>query len=106
MGSADTNISALRTGYDELAGLVSRLDDDDLARPSGSSEWDISQVLSHLGSGAEIGQAVTQNALDGKPNLGGDFNHSVWDRWNAMSRRERADGFVEANEALVQLYES
>ncbi|MBO3750068.1 maleylpyruvate isomerase family mycothiol-dependent enzyme [Streptosporangiaceae bacterium NEAU-GS5] len=106
MGSADTNISALRTGYDDLAGLVSGLGIDDLERSSGSSEWDISQVLSHLGSGAEIGRAVVEAALDGKPAPGGDFNHSVWDRWNAMTRRERADGFIEANEILVRLYES
>jgi uncharacterized protein (TIGR03083 family) len=106
MGSADTVITALRTGYDDLAGLVPELGDDDLARPSGAAEWDISQVLSHLGSGAEIGRATVQAALDGKPNPGADFNHSVWDRWNAMTRRERADGFVRANQALVQLYES
>lgn len=106
MSAADTNISALRTGHDRLAALVSRLGDADLAKPSGASEWDISQVLSHLGSGAEINLATVRAALDGKPNPGGDFNKSVWARWDAMSRRERADGFLQSNPALVELYES
>ena len=106
MGIADTNIAALRTGNDRLAALVSNLGDEDLARPSGASEWDISQVLSHLGSGAEITRATVQAALDGRPNPGRDFNRTVWDRWNAMSRRERADGFRHVNTALTELYES
>jgi uncharacterized protein (TIGR03083 family) len=106
MSAADTNISALRTGHDRLAALVSRLSDADLAKPSGAAEWDISQVLSHLGSGAEINNAVARAALDGKPNPGGDFNKTVWARWDAMSRRERVDGFLQSNPALVELYES
>jgi uncharacterized protein (TIGR03083 family) len=106
MNSADTIISALRTGHDSIAELVSKLDDDDLARQSGAAEWDISQVLSHLGSGADITQATVQAALDGNPNPGRDFNVTIWDRWNAMSRRQRADGFLQANHALTGLYES
>jgi uncharacterized protein (TIGR03083 family) len=104
--SADTVFAALHSGHDALAGLVSGLSDDDLARPSGSAEWDVSQVLSHLGSGAEITRAGLQAALDGEPNPGSDYNHAVWDKWNAMTRRERADGFLEANQTLIALYES
>ncbi|GAA3621901.1 maleylpyruvate isomerase family mycothiol-dependent enzyme [Nonomuraea rosea] len=103
---ADAVIAALRTGHDHLAGLVSGFSDDDLARPSGASAWDISQVLSHLGSGAEIGAASLRAALDGEPAPGPDFNQTVWDRWNAMTRRERADGFLRASRSLTELYES
>jgi uncharacterized protein (TIGR03083 family) len=106
MSNADTTIAALRTGHDSLAALVSTLSDDDLARPSGAADWDISQVLSHLGSGAEIARATVQAALDGAPNPGRDFNMTVWDRWNAMSRRQRADGVRQSNQALTELYES
>ncbi|MEV4549198.1 maleylpyruvate isomerase family mycothiol-dependent enzyme [Nonomuraea wenchangensis] len=106
MSSADTAIAALRTGHDELSALVSGLTDEDLARPSAAAEWDISQVLSHLGSGAEIGRTVLRAALDGAPGPGHDFNQSVWDRWDAMGRRERADGFLRSDEALTALYES
>lgn len=106
VSNADTNIAALRAGHDHLANVVSKFSDDDLARASGSSEWDIAQVLSHLGSGAEIHRATVQAALDGKPNPGSDFNKSVWARWDAMSRREQADGFLASNPAAIELYES
>lgn len=106
MSNADAVIAALRSGYDSLADRVSGFGDDDLALPSGAAEWDVSQVLSHLGSGAEISRATVQAALDGKPNPGGDFNQAVWDKWNAMTRRERASAFFEVNQALLALLES
>jgi uncharacterized protein (TIGR03083 family) len=106
MSSADPVIAALISGNDELAGLVSGFSDDDLAHSSGAGEWDISQVLSHLGSGAEIGRAGLKAALDGDSNPGADFNRSVWAKWDARSRRERADAFAPANQALLALYES
>jgi uncharacterized protein (TIGR03083 family) len=102
---ADETIKALRSGHDGLAALVRDFTADDLARPSGASEWDISQVLSHLGSGAEIHLAALDGALDGTGALPGDFNQSVWARWDAMSREERAEGFITANETLVRRYE-
>jgi uncharacterized protein (TIGR03083 family) len=106
LSNADAVIAALRTGHDELAELVAKFSDTDLAGPSGASEWDIAQVLSHLGSGAEIMTATVRSALDGTPAPEGDFNQTVWDRWNAASRREQADGFLEKNEALTALWES
>jgi hypothetical protein len=65
----------------------------------------VAQVLSHLGSGAEIGRATLEAALAGAPNPGRDFNLSVWGRWNAISRREQADGFLRSDAALVERYE-
>jgi uncharacterized protein (TIGR03083 family) len=106
MSNADAVIAALRGNYEGLADFVVTLTDADLAGPSGASEWDVSQVLSHLGSGAEINHATITAAIAGKPNPGLDFARSVWARWDAMGRRDRADGFQSANEALVSLYES
>jgi uncharacterized protein (TIGR03083 family) len=102
---ADETIKALRSGHDDLAALVRGFAADDLARPSGASKWDISQVLSHLGSGAEINLASLNGALDGTGAPAGDFNQGVWARWDAMSREERAEGFLTANETLVRRYE-
>lgn len=101
---ADATISALRSGHDDLAELVTGLSADDLARTSGSTEWDVSQVLSHLGSGAVIGLATLDASQAGDPNPGNGFNQSVWARWNAMSAQERADGFLESNAALTERY--
>src|SRR6266581_940962 len=106
MSNADATIAALRSGFDELATLVSGLGNDELANRTGAAEWDISQVLSHLGSGAEIAQNTLQVSLEGKPNPGSDFNRTIWARYDGASRRERADWFLRANEALTQSYES
>jgi uncharacterized protein (TIGR03083 family) len=102
---ADETIKALRSGHDDLAALVRGFTADDLARPSGASKWDVSQVLSHLGSGAEISLASLEGALEGTGTPGGDFNQSVWARWDAMSREERAERFLQANETLTRRYE-
>jgi uncharacterized protein (TIGR03083 family) len=100
-------VAALRSGHDNLASFVRGLSDDDLAKPTGAAEWDVSQVLSHLGSGAEINQATLRAAIDGQPNpIAAGFAQSVWARWDAAGRRTRLDWFLRENEALVALFES
>jgi uncharacterized protein (TIGR03083 family) len=106
MSNADTIIAALRSGNDSLAGLVSGYSDEQLAGPTGADEWDVSQVLSHLGSGAEISQSTLQAALERKPNPGMDFNKTVWARYDGASPRERLEWFLAANEATTQSFES
>ncbi|GAA4184526.1 maleylpyruvate isomerase family mycothiol-dependent enzyme [Streptosporangium oxazolinicum] len=103
---ADRTIAALRTTRDELAPFVRGLDAADLTRPSGCSEWTVAQVLSHLGSGAEIGLAALRAAQDGRDTPGQDFNHSVWDRWNAKAPEEQAEDFLSADADIVSAYES
>jgi uncharacterized protein (TIGR03083 family) len=106
MSNADPIIAALRSGNDRLAALVSGYSDEQLAGPSAADEWDVSQVLSHLGSGAEISQNGLQAALEGKPNPGMEFNQTVWARYDGASRRERLEWFLAANEATTQSFES
>jgi uncharacterized protein (TIGR03083 family) len=106
MSNADAVIAALRSGYDSLAGIARGLSDEQLAGPTGAAEWDVSQVLSHLGSSAEIGQNTLQVSFEGKPNPGLEFNKTIWARYDNASRRERLEWFLAANEALIQSYES
>jgi uncharacterized protein (TIGR03083 family) len=101
----DASIASLRTNHDQLAELVSGAGPDDLARPSGASEWTVADVLSHLGSGSELFLVRLQAAID-DVSVGEVDNHAVWDRWNAMSPEEQASGFVESEEALVAALES
>ncbi len=91
-------IAALRSEHDELAAFVAGASADDLGRPSMASEWTVAQVLSHLGSGAEIGLAtVTGTPIE---------NQEVWDRWNAKSAADAATSFVDADERLVASWEA
>lgn len=103
---ADRTIAALRASHDQLAALASELSDEQLTVPSGAADWSVAQVLSHLGSGAEIALAAQTAMLEGAPAPGQDVNQRVWDRWNAMRPRDQADGFVEHNGRLVASYEA
>jgi uncharacterized protein (TIGR03083 family) len=102
---ADRTIVALRNSHDALATIVRGLDDADLDRQSGALEWDVAQVLSHLGSAAEIGLAALDRGALGEPAPGQDFNIEVWDRWNALSQRAKADGFLVWCERFVEAFE-
>lgn len=105
MTESDTVIAAMRSETDRSTASVRSLSDDDLSRPSAAREWDVSQVVSHLGSGAVINLAVLEGSLGGSA-PGPDFNQGVWAEWNAMGRRQRADSFLVASTALVERYES
>ena len=99
-------IGALRASHDRLVSLVGELDDDALHRPSMASEWTVAQVLSHLGSGAEISRGTLERAAGGDDPIGDGGNEAIWARWNAMSPRKQARAFVDADRALVERYEA
>lgn len=103
---ADPAICALRAVHDELADRAGGFSDADIDGPSGAAEWTMAQLLSHIGSGAEIGLANLEASLSQLPAPEGSFNQSVWDRWNAMSPREQADSAIATDERLVAAYES
>lgn len=103
---ADRTIAVLRATHDDLAALVPGLTDEQLTGPSGASEWSVAQVLSHLGSGAEIGLATVEAALGAGPAPGPGFNEGVWDRWNAMGPREQATSFLDHDTRLVAAFEA
>lgn len=102
----DRTIASLRAQYDGLSTLAGSLTDDQLALTSGAEEWPVAQVLSHLGSAAEIHGATLASAVAGSEGPGPDFAPSVWDRWNAMAPREQADGFVRSVGSLVAAFEA
>jgi uncharacterized protein (TIGR03083 family) len=97
----DRVIAALRLNHDTLVALVPTLGDPQLTGPSGASEWTIAQVLSHLGSGAEISRKPIARAagLD----VVDEDNQSIWARWDASQPLDQAAGFVEHDTALVDL---
>jgi uncharacterized protein (TIGR03083 family) len=101
---ADRVIEALQAGHDDLAPVVAGLTAEQLTGPSAASEWDLSQVLSHLGSGAEITLATLEAALAGAPTPGLDANRAVWARWDAMTPQQRADSFLAADLTLLDRY--
>jgi uncharacterized protein (TIGR03083 family) len=94
-------IAALRQLHDELVSFVEGLDAENLTAQSGAAEWKVADVLSHLGSSAEIGR---NTLTTGKADMGGA--HAIWDRWNAMAPGDQAANFVAAGEQLVAALEA
>jgi uncharacterized protein (TIGR03083 family) len=91
----DRTIAALHAEHDTLVSLIANLDDDQLNSPSGADGWTVAQVLSHLGSGAEIGRAPIVAATG--ESVGVEDNQTIWARWDAASAADQASGFVEQN---------
>ena len=99
-------VRALRASHDRLAGIAGSLDADDLRKQSYAKEWSIADVLSHLGSGAEIFELFV-NAGVGTGELPGQEDmQRIWGTWNARSPEEQAARSIAANEALVSRFES
>ncbi len=99
----DRVIAALRSNHDTLVTLVPSLSDDQLAGPSGASEWTIAQVLSHLGSGAEISVKPIAAAA-GLP-VEAEDNQAIWARWDAAAPADQASGLVKHDTTYLDTVE-
>jgi uncharacterized protein (TIGR03083 family) len=98
-------IAALRHSHDLLVSLAQPLDADQVRGPSYCSDWTIAQVLSHLGSGAEISLMTLPGMLGEAEPVGQDAFPPVWDRWNAKTPDQQVvDGLV-TDEQYVQALE-
>ena len=103
MTLTDRTIAAIRQTHDHLVEVVAGLTDDQLTGPSGSSEWTVADVLSHLGSGAEINRYTLERATGDANDA--PSNDQVWERWNALSPADQAAGFVESSAAQLAVLE-
>ncbi|HKB30699.1 MAG TPA: maleylpyruvate isomerase family mycothiol-dependent enzyme, partial [Streptosporangiaceae bacterium] len=99
-------IAALRSSFDRLDSLVTPLSPAQLAGPSYCDEWTIAQVLSHLGSGAEISALLLDAGLAGREPPGRESFLPIWDGWNARSPQQQATGWRSSDAALVERFES
>jgi uncharacterized protein (TIGR03083 family) len=92
----DRLLAALCRSHEGLAARAQTLDETGLTRRSYCTDWSVAQVLSHLGSGAEIALAQLRAARAGTASLGsGDFR-AVWARWDARTPQQQAAAFAEA----------
>ena len=77
-------ISALRHSHDRLQAGVEPLGPAQLERRSYASERSIAQVLSHLGSQAEIFGLFLDAGLTGQDPPGREEFVPIWDSWNGV----------------------
>lgn len=99
-------VRAVRASHDRLVGLVAGLDGDGLRAQSYDREWSVADVLSHLGSGAEIFSLYIQAGVTGGDPPAPEAFKPIWETWNARSPEDQAAQSIAANEALVTRAES
>lgn len=99
-------IDVLAGSHDRICDLVGELDAAGLRRPSYCADWTIAQVLSHLGSGAEIFKAMLDAVVAGEPTPGRETMPAIWDRWNGLSPEEQAEEFLSTDGQLVETLEN
>src|ERR1022692_2958608 len=98
-------IAALRHSHDRLVQLVQPMTADQRRAQSYCRDWTIAQVLSHLGSGAEIALMMLPGALGRSEHVDRDEFQPVWDRWNAKSPDDQAQDALTADAEHVQMLE-
>jgi uncharacterized protein (TIGR03083 family) len=98
-------IETLRRSNDRLTGLAKALTPEQLREQSYCTDWTVAQVLSHLGSGAEISLLGIPAALGEAEPVSRDAFGPIWDAWNAKSPDEQAADSLVANAALMSTLE-
>jgi uncharacterized protein (TIGR03083 family) len=98
--TGQAHLDALRSSVDRLHDLAAPLTEPQLTGGAYPTEWTITQVLSHLGSGAVITQRRLEDTLASQ-DTPDDFAPSVWDTWNAKSPLAQRDDALSADAALL-----
>jgi len=99
-------IAALRNSHDRLLAVAGPLDLAELEQMSYDTEWTIAQVLSHLGSQAEIFDLIMDAGLTGQEPPGRDAFPPIWDVWNAKDPQAQARDALAADETALRRFES
>jgi uncharacterized protein (TIGR03083 family) len=99
-------LHALRGSHNRLATAVAGLDGAGLRSPSYDSEWSVADVLSHLGSQAEIFGLLLDAGLTGGDAPGQDAFPPIWDAWNARSPEEQVTDSLAATDEFLDRLEA
>ena len=99
-------IATLRQSHDRLAGLVQPMTPEQVGAQSYCRDWSQAQVLSHLGSGAEIALLMLPGALGEAEPVSRDAFPAVWDVWNAKSPEEQAADALAADDQQIATLEA
>jgi len=98
-------VDALRASQDRLAGLVRPLGPEEIRAASYDDGWSIAQVLSHLGSQAQIFEKILVAGLAGEAPPGPDSFPAVWSAWDARDPEDQVRVSLATNERFVERLE-
>jgi uncharacterized protein (TIGR03083 family) len=99
-------IDALRHSHERLRAVAGPLGADQLQRQSYASDWSIAQVLSHIGSQAEIFGLFIDAGLSGQDPPGPEAFGPIWETWNAKSPQDQRADALRADETVTERFES
>jgi uncharacterized protein (TIGR03083 family) len=99
-------IATLRDSQQQLAALAGSLTPEQVRARSYCSDWSVAQLLSHVGSGAEIGLLMLPGALGEGEQASREAFQPVWDRWNAKTPDEQAADALTADDDQVSALEA
>jgi len=99
-------LAAVRGSHDRLRALVAGLSPGEVAAPSYAREWTLAQVLSHLGSQADIFGLLLEAGLSGGEAPAPDSFPPIWDAWNARSPEDQAADSIAANDVFIRRLEA
>ncbi|MEV1026795.1 maleylpyruvate isomerase family mycothiol-dependent enzyme [Streptomyces sp. NPDC050264] len=100
-------LDSLHDSSQRLARAVGSLTEGDVNRPSKADGWSIAQVLSHLGSAAEISTGLLERGIAGDRT--GPVRQDlepVWERWNALPPLAQRDAWQTADVRHLHLLDS
>jgi uncharacterized protein (TIGR03083 family) len=98
-------IATLRRSHEQLASLVEPMTPEQVRAQSYCRDWSVAQVLSHLGSGAEIALLMLPGALGEAETMSRDALGPIWDKWNAKSPDAQAADGLASDERHIQFLE-
>lgn len=105
--SANTELlTALWASHGRLDDATRPLTDEQIAGRSYCRDWSTAQVLSHIGSGAQIFELLLEAGLAGAETPGGEEFSKIWDVWNSMGPTEQARHSLIADAALLRRVEA
>jgi uncharacterized protein (TIGR03083 family) len=102
MSTNSDRIAALWASHHRLDAATKPLSEAEITGPSYCSDWSTAQVLSHIGSGAQIFGLLLDAGLSGGEAPGREEFSKIWDVWNAMSPDEQATSSLVADSAFLQ----
>ena len=101
MTSPDEFLALLHASHDRLAAAVEPLTPEQLTGQAYPTEWSIAQVMSHMGSGAQIFGGQMKAAADGGEAPGFESFKQVWAEWNAKTPSAQAADALVADTAFL-----
>jgi uncharacterized protein (TIGR03083 family) len=101
LSTARDVLALLHSSHRRLADALGGISDEDARAQSYDDDWNVGQVASHLGSGADVYQRFLDAGSKGTPAPGVEVMQPIWDEWNAKDPATQTRDAVVADADLL-----